>query len=264
MIGQSKLLSKIDSYNLSTFPNTILITGEEGSGKHLVASYIANRFNYPLVDITKVIDNEVIENIYRSVSVNFYLIDLDELTEKFAEKNQNTILKFIEEPLKNSFIILLAENKYNLLDTINNRCINFEMDKYSDEELLNFCEDINVVNIVRTPGKLLLCRNSMQDIEDLCDKICTSMGKANFANALTLVDKFNYEDDYDKIDINIFLDVLLNTLFNKYKLTNNIKLLKTYLLVDNEVKKLRDKRLNKKIFMQHLIINIWKEATNGQ
>ena len=90
------------------------------------------------------------------------------------------------------------------------------------------------------------------------------MNRANFANALTIADKFNYADDYDKIDIDIFLDVFLQTVYEKYKESNDKKLFNLYILVSNEKKKLRDKRVNKKIFMQHLIIEIWKEARDGQ
>ena len=262
MIGQKKLLDRIDKYSLDNFPNTSLILGEDGSGKHLIAKYIADRFNVELVDITKIIDNEVIDNIYRSSSINFYLIDLDELTEKFSDKNQNMILKFIEEPLSNAFILLLAENKYTLLDTIVNRCIIFDLDKYSDEELLNFTSNRDIIKLVRTPGKIALCQDTIADMSILCNKIVNDLGKANFANALTIADKFNYSDEYDKFDVDIFLTFLINTFFNNYKDNNNVKSLKMYLLLADEVKKLKDKRLSKKIFMQHLIIKLWKEAVN--
>lgn len=262
MIGQKRLLDRIDKYSLNNFPNTSLILGEDGSGKHLIAKYIADRFNVELVDITKIIDNEVIDNIYRSSSINFYLIDLDELTEKFADKNQNMILKFIEEPLSNAFILLLAENKYALLDTIVNRCIIFDLDKYSDEELLNFTSNKDIIKLVRTPGKIALCQDTISDMNTLCNKIVNDLGKANFANALTIADKFNYSDEYDKFDVDIFLTLLINTFFNNYKDNNNVKSLKMYLLLADEVKKLKDKRLSKKIFMQHLIIKLWKEAVN--
>ena len=36
--GQSNLINKIDSLNLSTFPHSLLLLGEQGCGKHLISN----------------------------------------------------------------------------------------------------------------------------------------------------------------------------------------------------------------------------------
>lgn len=260
IIGQRKLLEIIDNYSLSSFPNTCLLLGEKGSGKHTVVNYLGERFGLPVIDLTDVLSHDVIDNIYRSSQIAFYVINLDKFI--FADKEQNSILKFIEEPLQNSFVVLIAENKQGILETISNRCIQFSMDKYSDDELLKFSDNVELIKYIRTPGKLLSISANINDIKDLSNKIIDSMGKAHFANALTIANKFNYADNYDKIDIEIFIDLLLSDLYERYVSCNDIEYYNLYMLVSNEKKKLRDKRLNKKIFMQHLIIKLWRLTHN--
>ena len=59
-----------------------------------------------------------------------YIID----SSTISIKEQNIILKFVEEPLKNSYIIILKNSK--LLPTILNRCQKWKFEAYSKEELL--------------------------------------------------------------------------------------------------------------------------------
>ena len=62
------------------------------------------------------------------------------------------MLKFIEEPLKNSYIIILAESTNQLLPTIYNRCQVMTFAPYSIDELRNFTQDELVLSVARTPG----------------------------------------------------------------------------------------------------------------
>ena len=81
IVGQKKLLAKLNNYTVDTFPRSCLIIGEKGSGKHLIASYIQNdiiKFN--LIDITSNISDELIDNIYRNPNPAVYLINLSEMT----------------------------------------------------------------------------------------------------------------------------------------------------------------------------------------
>lgn len=259
MIGQKKILNRIDSFSIDTLPHSILFVGERGSGKHTLCKYISDKFKLPLIDITDILSNELIENIYLSVNSNIYLIDGTKIT----EKDQNMILKFLEEPLKNSYIIIISENRNSLLDTIVNRCMYFELEPYSKEELLNFTDNEYYMEILRTPGKIISFSSNIENVQQLVDKICDKLSVANYANTLTLVNKFNYSDEYDKIDVDIFLEILILTLFNRYKSSNDINMLKTYLTVVDERKKLIDGRLNKQIFIEHLLTVLWKEARNG-
>lgn len=262
MVGQKKLLAKINSYTVDTFPRSLLLVGEKGCGKHTLVKYISeNIVRFPILDATENISDEYIDAIYRNPNPCIYLIDLNE----FTEKEQNILLKFVEEPLLNSFIILLSETKSNILSTILNRCMVLEFEQYSNEELSGFMEsgaDINLIsNVLHTPGKIINTNvNNLLAMQDVCEKITTKLSVANFSNALTIGSKINYKDEYDKFDIEIFFDMLSFTMFNAYLKSNDVKVYKLYLTTLKYRKKLIDKRINKEYFMQNFLTNLWKES----
>lgn len=262
MIGQKNLLEKLNKYSIDTFPRTILLLGEKGSGKHLIVNYIKeNIVKLPIIDLTEILSYETLDNIYRKPNPIIYLINLSNLT----EKNQNVLLKFIEEPLNNSFIILIAESVFNLLNTVVNRCFILELDKYSVEDLnlviaqnnLSFNNKDDLLKIVRTPGQLINL-NGNDEVFDFCDKIINKIHLANYANVLTISSKINYKDNYDKYDIDLLFDTLLYKLFSKYKEEDNKKSYQMYLLTAESRKKLIDKRLNKEQFIQNYLTSLWE------
>ena len=118
IIGQDKLLANIDRLSIENFPRTLLLVGEVGSGKHLLCSYIQNKLSFPLIDITTSLSLETIEQAMLRVEPVIYLID----TQNISIKEENVILKFLEEPLKNTYIVLLCTSTNLLLPTVVNRC----------------------------------------------------------------------------------------------------------------------------------------------
>lgn len=266
MIGQQNLLKKLNSYTIDTFPRSLLLIGEKGIGKHTLVSYInENIIKFPLLDITENISDEYISAIYRNPNPYIYLIDLSKLT----EKEQNVILKFIEEPLINSFIIILAESRTLILNTVLNRCISFDLEPYTKEELETFLptkekSDL-LLSILRTPGKILCSKVS--DIEamyNLSENICNNLAKANYANALSIANKINLKDEYDKFDIEIFFDILSLSLFSHYLNENDINILHMYNLTRESRKTLLDTRINKTYFMNSYLSKLWNLAKRKQ
>ena len=262
MVGQKNLLSKLHKYDINTFPRSVILLGEEGSGKLKMARYIAEEIiKLPLLDITDNISDEYINMIYRNPNPSIYLINMN----KMMEKEQNILLKFIEEPMKNAFIILTVRNRNNLLNTIYNRCAVFEMDVYTKEELSQFVtEDEDkelILSVLRTPGKILNTNlSNIRAIYDLCDKMVDKIHIANFSNTLTIANKINYKDEYNKFDLGIFFDMLIYVLHQKYLNEKNPKIYKLYLLTVETRKRLIDKRINKEIFVQHFLTQFWKES----
>lgn len=262
IVGQKHLLNKLDKYDINTFPHSVIILGEEGSGKKKIARHISeNVVKLPLLDITDNISDEYIDMIYRNPNPSIYLINMS----KMMEKEQNILLKFIEEPLKNAFIILLVQNRNNLLNTIANRCVVFEMDPYTKEELSEFVtseEDKDLIlSVLRTPGKILNTNlSNIRAIYDLCDKMVDKMNIANFSNTLTIANKINYKDEYNKFDLAVFFDMLVYVLYNKYLTEKNQKIYNMYQLTVEARKRLIDKRLNKEVFVQNFLTKLWKES----
>lgn len=262
MIGQKKLLSRINSFTLDTFPRSSLLVAEKGMGKHTLVQYINdNILKLPLLDITKDLSGELIDRIYRNPTLGVYVINVSEMT----EKEQNIMLKFIEEPLNTAFIILLTENKNMILETVISRCEIFEFENYSKEELKTFIsnnEDADLIlQVIKSPGKILTTNTqNIKDILETCDKIVSKLDKANYANTLSLANKINFKDSFDKFDFDLFMDSLTYSLFSAYIKTNNGMMLKMYELTREQRKLLLDKRLNREIFFNNYITKLWKVA----
>lgn len=262
MVGQKKLISKLSKYTIDTYPHSSIFLGEKGSGKHLIVNYLKDSvLKLPLLDITENISYEYITRIYMNPNPSIYLID----TSHMMEKEQNIILKFLEEPLKTAFVILLCENKNNLLSTIQNRAVIFEMDLYTKDELATFVtskENIDIItSVVRTPGKIINTNDSnIKDMYDVCTRIVDKLDKAGFSNTLTIANKINYKDEFNKFDIFIFLDMLSYLLFKNYLETNNKVKYNMYKLTSDFKKCLIDDRINKEIFMYNFLTKLWKES----
>ena len=85
ILGQDKLLNYIDNQTISTFPKSLLLVGDSGSGKHLLVNYIANKFNLSIVDITNLLSLELITELQLKVEIFIYIIDIS----KVPRKDQN-------------------------------------------------------------------------------------------------------------------------------------------------------------------------------
>lgn len=264
MIGQKELLSALSAYSIDTFPHSVLLLGEHGCGKHTLVTEIANNIlKLPLIDITENVSDEYIDKIYRSPTPAIYLIDMSSAT----ERKQNSLLKFVEEPSRNAFVILLSETANTLLNTILNRCVIFTFSQYSDAELSNFIEESSkdkseiILSLCRTPGKIKeLNVDTLDDLLDLCEKVIDKIHLANLSNTLTIADKMNYSDEYSKFNLDLFMEILLHLLLEKYQKKLNDMYFKMYQLVCTYQKKLLDRRVNRKIFMNNFLVAIWKLA----
>lgn len=262
MIGLNYLTDKIDAYNLNTLPHSIILVGKEGSGKHLISDYIGTKLNLPLLDISEELSDELIGNIYRDPNPRLYRVDLRKIT----EKDQNILLKLFEEPAPNAFIVLLANHTFNILPTVLNRGILVSISKYSVDALKEYAAEKKVDidpyylgTAIETPGdiqKVYSYNVSLDDIKTLVDKILNKLTAASFANTLTIVDKLNFKDEYDKIDVDFFLKTLLVESADKYK-GGDKNALHIFSIVNKTLSKMIDTRLNKKILISNMLCEMW-------
>ena len=260
MIGQLELRNKLMSYNLDTLPHTILLLGEDGCGKHTLSKELADYFGIGLIDITDNINQETIESIYLSAFQTFYLIN----TSKITERQQNMLLKLIEEPSKLAYILLIGENKLSLLNTILNRCVIFDFKSYSIDELKQFTseEDTRLFNLCTTPGQLKSMNlNKMDELYVLCTNILTKLSVARLPSTLNIVNKLNFKDNYDKFEVTVFFRALLQKSLELY--TTGVINSSSYRIIDNYIKKSIDSRVNKNYLIQSMLIELWKESHNG-
>ncbi|MBQ6627906.1 MAG: hypothetical protein IJH65_03740 [Methanobrevibacter sp.] len=261
MIGQKKLKNKIDSYTLSTLPHSILLVGELGSEVNEIEEYISDKFGLPIYDLTELISEEYIEEVYSMPSLGLYVIDGSKIT----EKEQNILLKFYEEPSEYMYIIFTCENKYNILETINTRSYELVMDLYSIDELEPLCNSEmkeSILKIANTPGTVEeLNHIDIKGLERLCTTVLDSMAIANYQNALTIANKINFKDEYDKYPLWAFIRMLSNTILEYIK-KGNLSSSNLYWLVD-KFNKNYSPLLDKKRYFENLITNMWMEVRRG-
>ena len=257
-MGQDKLVSMIKSKNLDTFPRSVMLVGPEGSGKHTLCTLIGKQLSLPVENISDKLNIDTIEEIYTRVEPFVFLID----TKKITVKEQNAILKFIEEPLKNSFIVILAENKNRLLETIINRCQIWTLERYSDDILRQFLEGaVNsdlVLDIARTPGQVKKYSGvDLIDYINLAQKIVEKIDVASLPNTLTIVEKLSYKDEKDKLDCSILFSVLLRECREAVIKNEKPYACIMYELTDSFMNDLLIGNIDKKTLFENYLIRVW-------
>ena len=192
ILFQDNILKLIDSFTIDTLPHSILIKGDVGSGKHMIASYISEKFNLEYVNITDNINLDTINDIYLSNQLTAYVIEID----KLSIKEQNTILKLLEEPSITAFLLLLSSNNM-VLTTVENRCYKIKLNTYTKDQLSNFIFD-NVdliLSIAKTPGQALdLQGEDIAGMYELANKIFQHVRTSNFSNVLSISNRFKFDE----------------------------------------------------------------------
>lgn len=263
IVGQNKLLSKIDAYyTMNSLPKTMMFIGPFGCGKHLVAKHVAETFKLDYKEINEDISNTELEDYQYSTINTLYVINLNE----FTEKQQNIFLKTLEEPSKSVYFILLANSEAGVLNTILNRCIKYNFEPYTKEQIeqiTNTSVNDLAFKIFQTPGKLLnLTDASFKEIIDLASKTVMNISRAEYANALVIATKINYKDLYNKIDFDLFLDAVEYLALEDYKNTANEQSFTIFKTTNQFKQYATQQRLIKEILMLNYITTLW-EALRG-
>ena len=262
VIGQEKLVKALEGYTLETAPKTILFLGQSGCGKSWIANAFAKQLDLEVVIVQPDSTAEKLIEYYQCPINKMYLIDLKDI----VEKDQNKFLKFIEEPSKTMNIILMAESTVGILPTILNRCVKYVFEPYTPEQLKQFdwavnCSEEIAYEICKTPGQLLeLSADNLDQALGLCRAIVSSVGKANYANTLSIVTKINLKDDAKKIDFKLFFDLMTYAAFDDYKKNNNELSFKIYLYTIRQQAKALNINVAKEAFLLNYLDNIWRLA----
>lgn len=218
IIGQDKICKWIKSHNLDSFPRSLMFVGPKGSGKKSLVEVISTHLGLSSIDITERLDLETINSIYDQVTPFIYIINVNDIT----LKEENIILKFLEEPLKNAYIILLAETENGLLPTIINRCQVWQLNAYTKEDLQQFLtiDNPQILEIAITPGDVItLCSISFNEMMELANKLITKIHIANIPNTLSISEKIAWKGEETKFDFSLFIRVLCSQI-RSYALCN--------------------------------------------
>lgn len=258
MIGQTKLQYKLKAFTIRTLPKTILLVGDKGCGKHLLVKELGEYFNVGVMDISDSLNNELINEIYLCTLDMLYIID----TTKLTEKSQNMMLKVLEEPPSNAHFMLLSTNKNSIINTVLNRCMIYEFEPYAKQDLANFVKEDNPIALkyCSTPGQLInLNYKTLDDMESTVDKLIDKIGVVGIVNLLTISSKFNYGDEYDKYDLELFLSMLVDKVRDMFIANSYPYLLTMYTILEKYINLFKDDRLKKNLLMESLLSELWCE-----
>jgi hypothetical protein len=154
LVFDSKTRLSIDRITMSP-PNTLILIGHQGAGKFALAKYITetallinniDNYAYSLI-VSPTKDSITIDNIrsierflllkvpsFKSINRSIIIDQADKLT----KEAQNALLKTLEEPPKDSLIILTVNNLNSLLSTITSRAQKLNVNLPKERELKDF------------------------------------------------------------------------------------------------------------------------------
>ena len=258
IIGQTNIIDFIDKSKIDTFPRTFMLYGDKGSGRHSIFSYISEKLQLPTLDLSSKLTPELIDEMYSKVQPYLYLIDLQNM----SQKDQISILKFIEEPLKNSFICIIATSHDNVLNTITNRCQVFYLNTYTKDILQQFITNKTqadlILRVATTPGQVKIADElDLNETYELCKKLVTKLGKASVTNTLSISEKLGYKGEKDKLDVDIFIRMLLSVTVDIIVDFHDVLYYNMFKLVRDTYDKLLVKNVNKKYIVENFLIKAW-------
>tara|TARA_B100000963_G_scaffold357860_1_gene381046 strand:- start:1442 stop:2329 length:888 start_codon:yes stop_codon:yes gene_type:complete len=167
MFEKNKLFAHTDKLELlkriykNNIPHALIFNGIKGIGKHKTAiDFIksihsnSNTLKQNFFEINSDENVALIDDI-RNLIVQTYLTNSDNEKKCFIlidnadhlnSNSYNALLKTIEEPPKNTIIIIICHNFNKIPKTIISRCMKIDFRPLKIDEIRNFC-DVNKINL---------------------------------------------------------------------------------------------------------------------
>lgn len=258
ILGQDKLINQFKELSIKTLPKALLLIGPKGSGKHLLAEFIAEQVGLPLTVLTEKTTAEELSMYAMAPGSALFLMDFSNI----ALKQQNQFLKFIEEPNVSAFNIVLAESETSILPTALNRCVKYFLAPYSKETLKQlypeFTDDL-VFEICKTPGQLKdVSQKQLASLFKMCTSLVQHIQEVDYGQLLRLELLINYKEEYDYFDFDQFLSTLTLAAFNAFTTSKNDLYFKVYQFCAAEQSNLVGKAYDKERFMVGFLDRLWR------
>ena len=168
-------------------PHTILLTGMHGCGKTTLGRIIAQMLgcsglDYKEVDSADARGIDAIREIRKSAAFppmesecRVWLLDE---CHKITKDGKDDLLKITEEPPEHVYFILCTTDPQELSSILRSRCITFEVQGLTEDEMAQFLREIVVAEHKRVPDNVLRqiaidslgsCRDALQILEKIID-----------------------------------------------------------------------------------------------
>lgn len=239
MIGQKILLETINKMTLENCPRFIIITGQKGQGKTELILEISKKLGISFINFKTSIDEmrEMIDLAYKQTEPILFIISN---ADNMSLNAKNSILKLVEEPPNNIIVIIELEDINNTLPTIKSRCLELQMENYTEEEIEEMINKI-IPNITELQKAILLdcCQNYYQiellnkyGIEEFykyVEKVVNNIYKVQSANSFKITEKLDIKGGGNGYDLNLFFNIFNNISFNyAYDLMKKEGVIKDY------------------------------------
>ena len=237
---------KISSIDLTNLSHALIVEGQEGVGKNQICQYLINGLlneknsknliknnshpdlfcinNETLISYFQREDKDKLKNKTKKIPVGFIREAIDFVmlksglsknkilfidgAENLTISSQNALLKTLEEPPQNTYIIIQSNRFKCLNQTIYSRCQLIHFNNLSQDELYDWAEDIlqnkndkSVIPSYMTPKKVsqLIEDDLFEDLKKLNNHLYTLFNKGIDGKVIT-----------DVIDLNIDFNEKLN------------------------------------------------------
>jgi len=272
VIGQKNLKKQFEPFIMGDLPRFSIIVGEKGSGRKLIAKWLAGQKGIPIIKIGTKVDEirEMISISYKqALPVIYFIPDAD----KMRNEAKNALLKVTEEPPKKAYFIMTLQDENQTLSTIKSRAMIFKMQPYSPAEITEYISKIDnlsleeiaiLEDVCKTPGEVIEMQEyNIIDFYDFCIKVVENIGKVSGANAFKLAKNIKLKEDGDgysiklffKIIIKIFCDELIE-LINSKNIEKIKKCNKSVEVTSKYLQELNITGINKSMLLDNWILDL--------
>ena len=292
---------KISSIDLNNLSHALIVEGQEGVGKNQICQYLINGLlneknshnliknnshpdlfcinNETLISYFQREDKDKLKNKTKKIPVGFIREAIDFVmlksglsknkilfidgAENLTISSQNALLKTLEEPPQNTYIIIQSNRFKCLNQTIYSRCQLIHFNNLSQDELYSWAEDIlqnkndkSIIPSYMTPKKVsqLIEDGSLEDLKILNNYLYTLFNKGIdgtvISNVIDLNIDFNEKLNYI-IDFALSISKEDNSNIHPVRLSDFIQELSNFRENLFEINS-----LNQRYSLHHLLLRI--------
>ncbi len=170
---------------------------------------------------------------------------------------QNSLLKLLEEPNKNTILILIAVDVQKLLPTIYSRVMRINFNLLSREQMQNFSEYLSDECIEMSLGRPGVAKRLVKD-KDLIEKYKETLENLKNLKSMSLAQKILLAEKLSK-DLH-FLNITLMLWSSRIRdiamKTGQYKLLLLSEKIDNALLELKSSNVNKRLQAENLLLKL--------
>ena len=217
IVGQKKIINWVDNLTADAFPHFIVLIGPKGSGKRMIAKYIADKLSAINIDCDIKVD-AVRNAITLASTVETPIVYCFANADTMRAEAKNALLKITEEPPKNAYFIFTVVDESTLLDTIKSRATVIRLDPYTAEDMEKMgaamlSDDLtdeekiafqNAFLTAETPYELKQMFKYGMDFFVYVDLVMDNIEEVEEANAFKSGVKLAFHNEDDKYDLGLF------------------------------------------------------------